>query len=45
MAYLRIVLMLKALSVRIKRVWSSLLASSAMVIAARSTRLIVCLSG
>jgi hypothetical protein len=45
MAYLRMVLMLKALSVRIERVWSSLLASSAMVIAANSARLIVCLSG
>ena len=45
MAYLRMVLMLKALSVRIERVWSSLLASSAMVIAANSARLIVCVSG
>ena len=41
MAYLRMVLMLKALSARIERVWSSLLASSAMVIAASSARLIV----
>ena len=45
MAYLRMVLMLKALSVNIERVWSSLLAYSAMVIAASSARLIVCLSG
>ena len=44
-AYLRMVLMLKALSVNIERVWSSLLASSAMVIATSSARLIVCLSG
>ena len=45
MAYLRMVLMMKALSVRIERVWLSLLASSAMVIAATSARLILCLSG
>jgi hypothetical protein len=45
MAYLRMVVMLKALSVRIERVWLSLLASSAMVIAVSSTRMIVCLSG
>ena len=45
MAYLRIVLMMKALSVRIERVWSNLLASSARVMAASSARLIVCLSG
>ena len=45
MAYLRMVLMLKALFVRIDRVWSSLLASSAMVIATSSARLIVCCSG
>ena len=45
MAYLRIVLMLKALSVNIEKMWSSLLASSAVMIAARSARLIVCLSG
>jgi hypothetical protein len=44
-AYLRMVLMLKALSVSIERVWSGLLASSAMVIAASSARLIMCLSG
>ena len=34
MAYLRIIFMLKALSAYIDRVWSSLLTSSAMVIAA-----------
>jgi hypothetical protein len=45
MAHLRMVLMMKALSVNIERVWSCLLASSAMVIATSSTRLIVCLSG
>ncbi len=45
MTYLRMVLMLKALSVNIERVWSCLLASSAMVIATSSARLIVCLSG
>ena len=45
MAYLRMILMLKALLVNIERVWWSLLASSAMVIAASSARLIVCLSG
>ena len=33
MAYLRMVLMLKALTVKIERVWPSVLASSAMVIA------------
>ena len=44
-AYLRMVLMMKALSVSIESVWSSSLASSAMVIAASSARLIVCLSG
>ncbi len=44
-AYLRMVLMLKALSVSIESVWSSLLVSSAMVMAASSTRLIVCLCG
>jgi hypothetical protein len=44
MAYLRMVFMPKALSVRIERVWSSLLATSAMVMAASSARLIVCLS-
>ena len=45
MAYLRMVLMLKALSISIERVWSSLLASTAIVIAANSARLILCLSG
>ena len=44
MAYLRIVLMLKALSVKIEIVWSSLFDSSAMVTAASSARLMVCLS-
>jgi hypothetical protein len=44
MAYLRMVLMLKALSVRIMMEWSSLFDSSAMVMAASSARLIVCLS-
>jgi len=38
-------LMLNPLSINIERVWSCLLASSAMVIAARFARLIVCLSG
>jgi len=45
MAYLRLVLMLKALSVSIERMWTSSLASSAMVIATSSAWLIVCLSG
>ncbi len=45
MAYLRIVLMLKALSVKMERVWSFLLDFSAKVMAASSARLIVCLSG
>ena len=45
MVYLRMVLMSKALSVRIERVWTSLLASSAVVIAASPARLFVCLSG
>ena len=46
MAYLRTVKMFKALLVNIERVRSSsLLASRAMVIAASSARLIVCLSG
>ena len=44
MAYLRIVLMLKALSMRIEMEWFSLLDSRAMAIAARSARLIVCRS-
>ena len=45
MAYLCMVFMLKALSVRIESAWWSFLASNAMVIAASSVRLIVCLSG
>ena len=45
MAYRLMVLMLKALSVSIERVCSNVLASSAMVIAASSARLIVYLSG
>ena len=45
MAYLRMMLILKALSVSIERVWSSLLASSAMMISASSAPLIVCRSG
>ena len=45
MAYLRMVLMLNALSVSIERVWSFLLASSASVMAASSARFMVCLSG
>ncbi len=45
MAYLRMVLMLKALSVNIEREFSCLLASSAKAMAASSARFIVCLSG
>ena len=45
MSYLRIVFMPKALSVNIKRVWSSLLASSVVVIAASSALPMVRLSG
>ena len=45
MAYLRMVLMLKALSMSIERVWSFVLASSASVMAASSARFIVCLFG
>ena len=45
MAYLRMVFMMKALSVNIERVRSCLLASSAMVMAASSARLIMYLSG
>ncbi len=45
MAYLRKVLMLKTLSVKMERVWSVLLALRAMVMAASSALLIVCLSG
>ena len=39
------VLMLKALSVSIERMWSFLLASSAIVMAVSSARFMVCLSG
>ena len=39
------VLMLKALSVSIERVWSFLLASIARVMVASSARFMVCLSG
>ena len=39
------VFMLKALSVKIERVWSFMLAFRARVMAASSARLIVCLSG
>ena len=45
MAYLPMVLMLKALSVSIKRDFSCLLVSSARVIAASCARFIVFLSG
>ena len=45
MAYLRMVLMLKALSMSIERVRSFLLAYSANVMAASSARFMVCLSG
>ena len=45
MAYLRMVSMLKTLSVSIERVWSFLLAPSASVMAASSARFMVCLSG
>ncbi len=44
-AYLRMVLMLKALSVSIERVCLFLLASSTNVMAASSARFLVCLSG
>ncbi len=44
MEYIRMVLMLKALSVSIERDFSCLLVSSARVIAASSARFIVCLS-
>ena len=44
MAYLRMVLILKVLSIRIEGVWSSLSTPSARAIAACSARLIVCLS-
>ena len=45
MSYLRMVFMLKALSVNIERVWSCLLESSTIAVAANSARFIVCLSG
>jgi hypothetical protein len=45
MVYLRMVLMLKALSVNIERELSCLLAFSARVMAASSVWFIVCLSG
>jgi hypothetical protein len=45
MSYLCMVLMLKTLSVNIERVWSSLLAPIALVIAASFARFIVCFSG
>ena len=45
MAYLRMVLMLKALSVKMARVWSHWLALRARVMAASSARFMVCLSG
>ena len=44
-AYLRMVLMPKALSVNIEKAFSCLLPSSARVMAASSARFIVCLSG
>ena len=44
MAYLRMVLMMKALSVSIERTGSCFLDSSAMVMASSSARFIVCLS-
>ena len=45
MAYLRMVLMMKALSIKVKSFWSNLVASIARVMATSSARLIVCLSG
>ncbi len=45
MAYLRMVFMLKALSIRMARVWLWWLALIARVMAASSARFIVCLSG
>ncbi len=45
MVHLRMVLVPNTLSVGIERMWSCLLASSAMAIAASSVRLIMCLSG
>ena len=45
MVYIRMVLMMKALSVNIERVCSCLLASNTMVMAASSARFMECLSG
>ena len=45
MTYLRMVLMLKALSVNLERELSCLLASSARVMSASSARFTLCLSG
>ena len=45
MAYLRMVFMLKALSVKMARVWSDWLALRARVMAASSARFMACLSG
>jgi hypothetical protein len=45
MLYLRMVLMMKALSDNIEREFSCVLASSAKVMAASSARFMVCLSG
>ena len=45
MAYLRMVLMQKALSVEMARVWSHWLALRARVMAASSAGFMVCLSG
>ncbi len=45
MAYARMVLMLKALSIKMERVCSRLLALRARVMAASSARFMVCLSG
>jgi hypothetical protein len=45
MAYLRIVLILKAISISIESVWSFLLACSASVMAASFAWSIVCLYG
>ena len=44
-SYLRMVLMLKALSINIEREFSCLFSSSARVMAASSARFIACLSG
>ena len=45
MSYLRMALVLKALSVNIERAVACLLAYSALVMTASSARFIVCLSG